>query len=160
LISDAIRFFRDELWVVFTAALPVAESRVSIPLAHSLGMGAFKAYALSVVGNMLPVPIILALLWHFETQLLRLPIVGRALEWLVRRTEPRTDQIQRYGPIGLMLFVAIPLPSTGAWTASLAAFILRMKGRYAIPPIFLGVLIAGIIVTVLTKGISSLIPYL
>lgn len=153
-----IQFFSDELWVVFTAAVPVAELRVSIPLAHSLGMSASKAYLLSIAGNMLPVPIILALLWHFEKQLRTLPIVGTVLEWLIRRTAAKTDQIQRYGPIGLVLFVAIPLPSTGAWTASIAAFLLRIGGRHAIPPIFLGVLIAGIIVTAITQGVSSVIP--
>jgi len=152
------QFLRDELWVVFTAAAPVAELRASIPLAHSLGMSALKAFVLSVIGNMFPVPIILAVLWYFEKQLRALPVIGNILEWFIRRTMAKTDQIQRYGPIGLALFVAIPLPSTGAWTGSLAAFLLRIKSRYAIPSIFLGVVLAGIIVTALTQGISSLIP--
>jgi uncharacterized membrane protein len=153
-----IQLVRDELWVIITAALPVAELRAAIPLAYSLGMSPAKAYVLSVLGNMLPIPFLLLALWRYEKQLRTLPLIGRIIEWAVSRTMSKTDQIRRYGTIGLAIFVAIPLPSTGAWTAAIGAFLLRIGARYALPSIIAGVLFAGVIVTVITHSVSSILP--
>lgn len=155
---DLIRVLRDELWVILTAALPVAELRAAIPLAHSLGMGTAEAYWLSVAGNLLPIPPLLIVLWRFDRQLRQLPVVGRVLEWSIARAKRRRNQVRRYGALALILFVAIPLPTTGAWTAAMAAFLFRIRSRYAILAIAVGVLIAGLIVTALTQGVSSILP--
>jgi uncharacterized membrane protein len=156
--SDLVRVFRDELWVLVTAALPVAELRVAIPLAHSLGMSVAKAYWLSVVGNMLPIPLVLFVLWRFDRQLRQLPVIGKILDWCMRRAMRRQREVERYGAVALALFVAIPLPTTGAWTAAAAAFLFRIGSRYALPAIAAGVLLAGLIVTALTQGISAILP--
>jgi len=156
--SDLVKVFRDELWVVLTAALPVAELRAAIPLAHSLGMSAAKAFWLSVVGNILPIPFVLAALWHYDRQLRQLPILGKILDWSMRRAMKQQRNVERYGAVALALFVAIPLPSTGAWTGAIAAFLFGIGSRYALPAIAAGVLLAGLIVTILTQGISAILP--
>lgn len=144
--------------MLVTAALPVAELRVAIPLAHSLGMSVAKAYWLSVVGNMLPIPLVLFVLWRFDRQLRQLPVIGKILDWCMRRAMRRQREVERYGAVALALFVAIPLPTTGAWTAAAAAFLFRIGSRYALPAIAAGVLLAGLIVTALTQGISAILP--
>lgn len=156
--SDLVKLLRDELWVVATAALPVAELRVSIPLAHSLGMSAAKAFWLSVLGNMLPIPLVLVALWHYDRQLRQLPVLGKILDWCMCRAMRQQQKVERYGAVALALFVAIPLPSTGAWTAAIAGFLFRIGSRYALPAIAAGVLLAGLIVTILTQGISAILP--
>ena len=75
--------------MIATAALPVAELRVSIPLAHSLGMSVAKAYSLSVAGNTLPIPLVLIALWRYDRQLRKLPVIGKILDWCMRRAMRR-----------------------------------------------------------------------
>jgi len=105
--------------------------------------------ALSVVGNMLPIAPILLLLGPVSDWLSRWPLFGKFFQWLFARTRSRSDIIRKYELIGLMLFVAVPLPVTGAWTGAAAAFLFGIRFWPALGAIFLGVLIAGAIVTAL-----------
>ena len=97
--------------------------------------------------HLLPVPFILLFLEAATRLLSRVAIFERLLSWLFERTRRRGKIIQKYKHIGLILFVAIPLPVTGAWTGSLAAVLFGIKFRHAFLSIFIGVVIAGIIVT-------------
>ena len=80
-----------------------------------------------------------------------LPKMDSFITKLEKRAETKQETVDRYGALGLILLVAIPLPGTGAWTGSLVAALMKMKLRKAIPCIFLGVIFAAILMTVITK---------
>lgn len=145
-----------EYVVMIMAALPVAELRGAIPLALSFGMSLQKAFWLSVLGNAIPVIPILFFLEPVSDYLRRFKPFARFFDWLFTRTRKKADTIQKYEALGLAIFVAIPLPMTGAWSGAIAASLLRMKFRYAFMGILAGILGAGIIVSILcTLGIMS-----
>ena len=137
--------------VLFIAASPIAELRVAIPVAiTTFDFSWYYAFLIAVIGNILPIPFILLFIEAITRILSKVAIFKRILIWLFERTRRRGKIIERYKRIGLVLFVAIPLPITGAWTGSLAAVIFGIKFKHAFISIFLGILIAGIIVTCLT----------
>ncbi len=139
------------LKVLLIAASPIAELRVAIPLAIiDFDFPWYHTLLIAVIGNMLPVPFILLFLDVATRLLSRVAIFKRVLNWLFERTRRRGRIIERYKRIGLALFVAIPLPFTGAWTGSLAAVLFGISFNHAFLSIFLGVVIAGVIVTCLT----------
>jgi len=140
-----------ELIVFCISALPIVELRLALPLAINLfGIPWYYALLLAIAGNLLPVPFILLFLNAVTRLLGRIGVFRRMLDWLFERTRRRGSIIEKYQRIGLMLFVAIPLPVTGAWTGSLAAVLFGLRFRHAFVSIFLGVLIAGVIVTCLS----------
>ena len=140
-----------ELVVLITSALPILELRGGIPVAMGLfHFPWYYAFFLGVIGNLLPVPFILLFLDYATRILSRVHFFERILNWIFERTRRRGEIIQRYEKIGLVLFVAIPLPVTGAWTGALATVIFGLRFRHAFLSIFIGVLIAGVIVTCLS----------
>ncbi len=145
--------FSPQVGVVLAGALPITELRAAIPLAISLGMPPFEAFLYGVLGNLLPIPILLWLLPKAMEWFSAGTWLGRQLDRWVQRTRRRSDKVERYGALGLILFTAVPLPTTGAWTATLAAVIFRVSPKVALPAIGLGVLIAGIVITLLSIGI-------
>jgi uncharacterized membrane protein len=135
------------------AMLPVTELRGSIPWAtFVLDMPWYQAYLWSVLGNFLPVPIILKFLSKAEQILGRWKIFEKFFEWLYARTHRRGKVIEKYRALGLILFVAIPLPVTGAWTGSVAAYIFGIKFWRAVVCIAAGICVAGIVVTLACQG--------
>ena len=147
-------------WVaIIIASLPISELRGSIPVAMAMGLSPMKAFWLSVLGNSLPITPILFLLGPISNGLMRFKPWKRFFDWLFEKTKAKGELIQRYEALGLLLFVAIPLPMTGAWSGCVAASLFRIKFRYAAPAIFLGVVIAGVIVLtvcIFGKGAFSL----
>ncbi len=140
-----------ELLVIIISAIPIAELRGAIPVAiQTLDFPWYYAYLWAVIGNMLPVPFIFLFLEGAVRLLSRMAVFERFFNWLFERTRKRGRVIQKYKRIGLVLFVAIPLPVTGAWTGSLAAVLFGIGFRQAFFSILAGVLIAGVIVTCLT----------
>ncbi len=141
----------DFLQVFFTAAAPISELRGAIPLAIlELDMSWQLAFPVAFAGNLLPVPFLLLFLGPVSKFLSKIELFERILSWIFGLSRRRGGLIERHGAIGLVLFVAIPLPVTGAWTGSIVAFLLGLSFWRAFPPIVLGVVIAGIIVTTLT----------
>jgi uncharacterized membrane protein len=141
--------------IFFIAALPITELRLAIPWAiEYLGTPWYYTFLIAVVGNMLPVPFILLFLEATVRVLSQVAIFERFFNWLFERARRRGGIIQKYKRIGLTLFVAIPLPVTGAWTGSLAAVLFGIKLKQAFISIFIGVIIAGIIVTSFWMGLS------
>ncbi len=137
--------------VLLTAASPILELRGAIPLAIiTFDFPWYHAFLIAIIGNMLPVPLILLFLEAATRLLSRVALFERMLNWLFERTRRRGRIIHRYKRIGLVLFVAIPLPITGAWTGSLAAVLFGIEFKQALFSIFIGVVIAGVIVTCLT----------
>jgi len=137
-----------EAATIIIAALPVVELRGALPMAINLfHMEWYKAFYLALVGNMLPVPILLLFLDALAGAVSRVPVGQRMVNRVFDQTRRRGTTIEKYERIGLTLFVAIPLPFTGAWTGSIAAFLLRLKFRHAFLSILAGVVIAGAIIT-------------
>jgi uncharacterized membrane protein len=149
--------FPAPLATVIIAALPILELRGSIPWASTLGgLSPMQAYLWSVLGNFLPVPFFLAFLGQIEKGLRRFGPFDTFFCWLFARTLRRADVVERYGALGLVLFVAVPLPVTGAWTGTVAAYLFQIPARRAAPAILAGVCIAGIVVTLAVQGILHL----
>lgn len=140
-----------ELYIVFVSMLPISELRGALPLAVlKFDYSIPKAYFLSVVGNLIPIyPILLLFdpIAKFFSE--RIEIGRKFFDWLERRTRKRAKVVEKYELLGLFMFVAIPLPMTGAWTGALAATVFRIPPKKAFPFIVLGVFSAGIIVTTL-----------
>lgn len=145
--------------VLIISMLPVSELRGAIPYALIRGYSPFSAYFISVVGNFIPVPVILYLLSRLENLFLRIPVVGGIYRFAVGLAEKRKAVVEKYGYIGLTAFVAIPLPVTGAWTGSLIAFLLRLERKKSMLFILLGILIAGGIVLSASLGIGRVARY-
>ena len=142
--------FSKELVVLVISALPVLELRGALPVAINLfHFPWYYALLLAIIGNLLPVPFLLLFLSNISRLLSKIGIFEKMLHWLFEHTRRRGKIINRYERIGLTLFVAIPLPVTGAWTGSLAAVLFGLKFKHAFLSIFVGVLIAGAIVTCL-----------
>jgi uncharacterized membrane protein len=144
----------DMLKIFFTAMTPIGELRVSIPFGLSiLKQPWYFVFVISVIGNMIPPIFILWLFPKFSAWLMRHSmLMNKFLNWLFERTRKKThDKIEKYGDWALIIFVAIPLPNTGAWTGTLAAWLFGIPMKRALLNIFYGVLIAGVIVTIITN---------
>ena len=138
------------------ASLPISELRGAIPYAIAVGHMSWKeAYLLSVIGNFIPVIPILLLLESISNWLRRYPLWNRFFTWLFARTKRKGKLIERFEVLGLILFVAIPLPVTGAWTGCVAAFLFKIRFKIAAPAVLAGIMIAGVIVTLASLGVIS-----
>lgn len=145
--------------MIVLSAAPVAELRGGLPLALAYGASPVGAYALSVSGNLLPVPFLLWGLNWLLPKLVRLPqpvgsLVKRYLDWQMLRHAPR---LNRWGALAVVALVALPLPVTGAWTGCLVAVLARMDAKRALAAIILGVLIAGVVVLLAALGVIGLL---
>jgi len=148
----------ESIQVILMAMIPFGELRVSIPFAIGFyEMEVAQAFLLSVIGNMLPVAPLLLFLDPVSNWLRRYRIFDSFFTWLFARTRRYNNRIEKYGALGLIPFVAIPLPVTGAWTACAVAFVFGIRCRYAFPAILAGVIIAGIIVTLSCMGVLVIV---
>lgn len=137
--------------------IPVIELRGAIPIGVSLGLSHAEAMGISIIGNMVPVPfIILFIRPIFRWMTRKSGKLARLAEKLEAKAEGKWDKIHRYQFFALTIFVAIPLPGTGAWSGALIAAVMNMRLRNALPSILLGVLIAGILVSGITYGFTSI----
>ena len=146
-----------EYITVFIAMLPVAELRGSIPVGLAMGLAPLKVLWLSLIGNILPIVPILIFLEPVTNTLRRIPLLKRFFDWFYERTRRKAAVVEKYELFGLMIFVAIPLPATGAWTGCIAASLFKIRFRIAFVSISLGVVIAGIIVLLTCLFGSSLL---
>ncbi len=140
-----------ELAVFLTSMLPIIELRGALPMAINLLHIAWpKAFLISFIGNLIPVPFILLLLGPVVSTLSKIKPLGNFFQWLFERTRRKGSKvIEKYEEIGLLAFVAIPLPGTGAWTGALIAFLFGLDFKKSALVITIGVFIAGVIVTCL-----------
>ena len=141
------------LIVFLISMVPLIELRGAIPYAVGMGLPIVPSIIVSVVGNMLPVPFILWLVPAIFAFMRRHHILVKMVDWLENKAQKGAQRIEKYAVFGLFLFVAIPLPGTGAWTGGLAAAVFGMKKSWALLSIFLGVLTAGVIMTLASYGI-------
>lgn len=144
-----------EVAVLVTAAMPVIELRGAIPVGMSLGMSPWEAFALSLIGSMMPAPFLLLLVRPLFAYLRQTEMFRSMVDKLSNRTLAKSGNIQKYGFWGLLLFVAVPLPGTGVWTGTLAATLLGMRFKSALAAIWIGDLIAGLAVMTISHGAFS-----
>jgi len=142
----------------FISMVPIIELRAGLPYGIALGLDYPLALTAAVLGNLLPVPFIILFirkLFAFFRKHSR--ALDRFISFIEESGKSKSYYVARYGPIGLCILVAIPLPGTGAWTGSLVAALLDLRLKTALPAIILGVLIAAGIMTALTFGIINII---
>lgn len=137
--------------------VPVLELRAGIPYGVSLGLDYHRAALAAILGNLFPVPIIILFVRQVFAWLRKKS--GRLDAWISgmeNKAELKGEKVRRYGALGLILLVAIPLPGTGAWTGALVAAVLGLRMRDSLPAIVIGVVIAAAIVLGLTYGVSTI----
>ena len=140
-----------KVMIALLGALPVTELRASIPVGILILKQSVKAtFFFSVLGNILPIAPIYFLLDPVSKRLSKTRYMRRFFEWIFKRAKAHAHIVEKYEAIGLMLFVAVPLPGTGAWTGAIIASLLRMRFFPAFIAVSLGVIIAAVIVTILT----------
>ena len=138
----------------FISMVPVVELRLGLPYGIALGLEYPLALMAALLGNMVPVPFIIVYIERIFAWLRRhFPQMDAFICRLENRAHLKGETVQKYGPWGLLVFVAIPLPGTGAWTGSLIAALLGIKADSAVPVILLGVCIAAAIMTFITYGV-------
>ena len=148
----------EALLTMLISMLPVVELRGGLPAGVAMGLPVPAAFLASLIGNMIPVPfIILFVRPLFKWIRVHIPKLEGFVSRLEARAKAKSATVVRYQTWGLLLFVASPLPGTGAWTGALIAAVLDMRLKRAVPVIFLGVTIAGCIITMLTHGVSMLV---
>jgi len=147
-----------EIKTILLAMTPINELRGTIPIAILLfDLAPLKAFFLACLGNMLPI-VFLLWFWKYlaENWASRNKLIKKFLKWIFQRTRKRFyKKYSLYGDLALILLVAIPLPFTGAWTGSIAAFLFGISYGRSLGLISIGVLIAGVVVTIITTGIYS-----
>ena len=141
-----------EIIVFIISLLPLLELRGGIIAARVLGLSPLPGYIISIIGNLLPIPFILLLInkileWMRNS---KIKFFNSVANWLDSKVEKHKGQIEKFGYWGLVLFVGIPLPGTGAWTGSLIASVLEMDRKKAFGAIVVGMLMASVIMMTLS----------
>jgi len=149
-MEDILKFFNREIRVLLIAALPVIELRGAIPIGVALGMSPIHSAVVSLIGSMIPVPFLLFFLKPIFAVLRNYKVLRAFVNWCTARTERKSKNIKKYSLIGLAIFVAVPIPSTGVWTGSAIAAFLNMRIKHSFLAILAGNTIAAVIVTFLS----------
>jgi len=148
------------LYVFAMSMLPVVELRGSIPLGAGLDLPWYLNYMISVIGNFLPIPFILLFIRQILHWMQGTKHLSKIANWLEDKAHRCSTKVLKYASLGLFLFVAVPLPGTGAWTGALVASVLDMRMKYALPSIFGGVLVAGFIMSGISYGFLGFLQFL
>ena len=160
LAQTLVELFQDkipaELTVFIISLLPIMELRGGMIAARLLEMDFLRAFIISYIGNMIPIPFIILFIKKIFEFLRRFKFFEKIITKLEAKTERNKDKVLRYKSWGLLIFVAIPLPGTGGWTGALMAALLDMPIKRSLPSIALGVFIAGLIMSLVTYGIFSM----
>ncbi len=143
------------LYVLIISIIPVIELRGAIPVGMGLGLPFWAVLVTALIGNMLPIPFLIL----FTRRVLNFlreksAVLRRFVSSLEDKAASKEALLKRYQMLGLCLLVAIPLPGTGAWTGALVAALFDIRLKYALPVIALGVLIAGLIVSFVSYGVT------
>lgn len=152
------------LWTIFWAMIPISEIRGSIIYGLSQVdrnfLNILCIYGISVIANFLPVPFIILAFRPIIKWLKRTKLLGKFAHWLEERTHRKAGDISRKSAraasIALFVFVAIPLPMTGAWTGSMIAGLIDIRVKYALPAILFGIMTSGLIMILLVTGVLNL----
>lgn len=141
--------------IFIVSMLPVVELRGGLIAASLLDVSFIKAFIICFIGNILPVPFILLLIERIFNLLKKWNLTKKIVIKLENKTLAKREQLDKYGYLGLLIFVGIPLPGTGAWTGTLLAVLLNLNKKKSFVYISLGVLMAGIIMGIFSYGILA-----
>lgn len=155
IVNGLVGKISKEFIVFLVSMVPLLELRGSILAAGFMDMEFLPTLIAAVLGNMLPIPFILLFIKKIFAWMKKIDCLKKIPQWCEKKAMSKTEQIEKYGYFGLFLFVAIPLPGTGAWTGSLVATLLNLKTGKSLVAIFFGVLTAGLIMSLLAFGIIS-----
>lgn len=145
-------------WIaLIISVVPLLELRGGLLAASLLGVDILKAVPLCIIGNILPVPLILLFITPIFTALKKTRLFRPLVEKIEKKAMSKSDKIEKGYFWGLALFVGIPLPGTGAWTGSLIAAMLNIPFKKAFPAILLGILIATVIMALISYGLLGAI---
>ena len=151
--------FPKELALIIISAFPIVELRGGIIAAKLMGVPFALGFPLCIFGNLLPMPFVLLFLNKIFAFLRRFPFFDKFLNFLDEKAEKNKEKVERWKIWGLVLFVGIPLPGTGAWTGALVANALNMPIKKSLPAIVLGVVIAGVIMSIISYFIPGLFGF-
>ena len=150
----------ESLMTLLVSMVPVIELRGGVPFGTALGLAPLHALVVCIIGNMIPIPFIIVYIRRIFLWMRRKsPRLNGLVDRLEKKAHLKGQKVTKYKYIGLWLFVAIPLPGTGAWTGALIAALLDMPLRRAVPAIFLGVVIAGLIMTLATGTVVAIFSF-
>ena len=147
--------FGKEILVFIISLLPILELRGGLIVAELIGLNPIRSYIISIIGNLLPIPFILLLINKILDWMRKSKHFKGIANWLDSKVEKHKGQIEKYGYLGVVLFVAVPLPGTGAWTGSLIASVLNMNRKKTFLAVLIGVFIASIIMMALSFGLLA-----
>ena len=157
IISFLLSLLIPEAAIIVIAMLPVFELRLSIPLAvFQFHFSIIKAYILSITGNIIIIVPLLVFFRYLFHELENIGFVGKILKWWFSSVNRRSKVVEKWGFWGLVLFVSIPLPGTGAWSGAIAANLFNFHVKKAFVAITMGVLIAGVLVALASMGVIKL----
>lgn len=140
--------------IIFVISLmPILELRGGLLAASLLDVEFVRAAMICIIGNVLPIPFVLLFLRFVLDIMAKWNVTKKIVIWLEKKVESKREQIDKYGYWGLILFVGIPLPGTGAWTGALLAIMLGLNRKKSFVCILLGVIMAAIIMSILSYGI-------
>ncbi len=148
-----------ELAVFLISLLPIVELRGAIPFGVALGVDWRLVYFLSVIGNIIPAPFIILFFRPIIEYLENTKLFGTLASKIKNRANSKIKSVNKYKILGLYLFVAIPLPGTGAWTGAAVAALMKMRLKHSLPAIAAGVLTAGILMMGISFGFGELISH-
>ena len=156
-ITGMLGGFPAELVVFIISLFPILECRGGLIAASLLGVNFWLALIISVVGNLLPIPFIFMFIEKIFELLKKTKHIGKLIIKLENKAMSKSDKITKYKRFGLLLFVGIPLPGTGAWTGALIAVLLKLNLKDSIISILLGVLMATGIMSFISYGIPWIV---
>ena len=142
-----------EVIVFIISMLPLLELRGGLLAASILNVNFISGYIISILGNTLPIPLLLLFLEKVLNWLSKFKATKKIVNKIENKILSKKEQIEKYGYIGLMLFVGVPLPGTGAWTGAGLAVLLNMDKKKSFIYIMLGVILASIIMSIISYGI-------
>lgn len=145
--------FGRELVVFIISLLPLLELRGGLIAASILKLNPFVSYIVSIIGNVIPVPFILWFINSILDFMRKRKHLSKIAKWLDKKVDKHKGQIEKFGFWGLVFFVGIPLPGTGAWTGCLIAAVLEMDRKKAFLATMLGILMASVIMMILSFGV-------
>ena len=157
--DSLVNFFIDlfsginkDIVVFIISMMPILELRGGLLAASILNIPLVRALIICIVGNVLPIPFVLLFIEWIFSLLEKFKPTKKIVKWLKNKAMKKSDDIKKYGYVGLILFVGIPLPGTGAWTGALLAVLLNLDKKKSFICILAGVFLASVIMTIISYG--------
>ncbi len=146
-------FLNKDVLIFIISMMPILELRGGLIAASILKVPFLRALIICLIGNILPTPFILLFLNYIFDLLSKWKVTKKLVDWIKKKTLSKKDTLEKYGYLGILLFVGIPLPGTGMWTGSMLVVLLGMNRKKSVPYIILGILMASVIMSIVSYGI-------